>query len=177
MNLAALRARFKILSRSRPGARPFLVREAGGLGVAGAWGRRHRPGVHGAEGLSGCPAPSNLAFVRALARGDRAALVWWRVARFLVLRWGGYGGRAPGFGYGDFVRDHAAPVCFDRLVSVLRTGGRAFLGSGSGVDLVGVAARLCLPCSVRGLVVGFLVSTVPTGWAVVGWIGLMPDPR
>jgi hypothetical protein len=37
--------------------------------VPGAWGRCHRPGVHGAEGLSGCPAPSNLAFVRTLARG------------------------------------------------------------------------------------------------------------
>jgi hypothetical protein len=139
--------------------------------VPGAWGRCHRPGVHGAEGLSGCPAPSNLAFVRTLARGDRAALVWWRVARFLVLRWGGCGGRALRSGYGDFVRDHATPGCFDRLVSVLRTRGRAFLAAGSGVDLVGAATRLCLsaPFGVWSSVAFY--PTVPTICVVAGWIG------
>ena len=122
--------------------------------MAGSWGRRHRPGVHGAEGLSGCPALSNLAFVRALARGDRAALVWWRVAPFLVFRWGGCGGRAPWFDYGDFVRDHAAPGCFDRLV--YPRAGVLGLGAGSGADLVGVVSRLCLP--------------VPFGvWSSVAW--------
>lgn len=46
-------------------------------------------------------------------------------------------GRAPGLGHGDFVRDHALPACFFRLVSVLRARGRSFLGAGSGVDLAG----------------------------------------
>ena len=141
--------------------------------MAGAWGRRHRPGVHGAEGLSGCPALSNLAFVRALARGDRAALVWWRVARFLVLRWGGCGGRAPWFAYGDFVRDHAAPGCFDRLVYPRAGVLGCWLRHGFGRR--GLAPLLA--CSVRGLVVGCLVSTVPTRCVVAGWIGLVPDLR
>jgi hypothetical protein len=126
-----------------------------------------------------CPVPSNLAFVSALARGA-ALLSFGGASRCSSLCDGVVAlGRAPGFGHGDFVGDHALPSCFSRLVSVLRARGRAFLRAGSGLiwSAVSLGREPVLGFSFPLLVVGCLFSTVSSGFAVVGTIVVVPGLR
>ena len=57
------------------------------------------------------------------------------------------------------------------------TRGRAFLGAGSGTDLVGVASRLCLPAPFGvWSSVAWFPRCLRDAWSRVG-LGLVPDLR
>jgi hypothetical protein len=141
--------------------------------VDGAWRVVARTACTETKVFPGFPAPSNLAFVRALARVARC-FVWWRVARSRGLRRVGCGGVAPALGYGDLVRDHVvqavlleARIHACRRACVVRCrAGRGFGRRGR----VSCPPRLCLAVSCEARFYAALFTRCLGDCAVSSWI-------